>query len=167
MAKTSSDTAVEVHTDGSSLGNPGPGGYGIVLRSGDHYKEVSEGYRLTTNNRMELLSVIVALEMLKKPCRVTIFSDSRYVVDAIEKEWLFNWQRKGFKKAKNVDLWKRFLEIYPKHEVRLKWVKGHAGHEDNERCDALAVEAAEGTDLKVDEGYEEGWSNPYPGDQKK
>lgn len=146
---------ITVYTDGSALGNPGPGGYGIVLIAGKHYKEVSEGYRLTTNNRMELLSVIVALEMIKVPnAHVSIFSDSKYVVDAVEKQWVFGWQKKGFKGKKNIDLWKRFLAIYPKHQVSFTWVKGHAGNKYNEVCDQLAVSAANQKNLLVDEGYE-------------
>lgn len=147
---------VNIYTDGSALGNPGPGGYGIVLMAGNHYKEVKEGYRHTTNNRMELLSVIVALEMLKKPgYKVRIFSDSKYVVDSVEKKWVFGWVKKNFKGKKNADLWKRFLAIYPKHHIEFVWVKGHAGNKYNEICDQLAVAAANGKDLLVDEGYED------------
>ena len=147
---------INIYTDGSALGNPGPGGYGIVLMAGKHYKEVKEGYRHTTNNRMELLSVIVGLEMLKKPgYKVTIFSDSKYVVDSVEKKWVFGWVKKNFKGKKNADLWKRFLEIYPKHTVNFVWVKGHAGNKYNEVCDQLAVAAANGSDLLIDQGYED------------
>ncbi|TVR37118.1 MAG: ribonuclease HI [Cryomorphaceae bacterium] len=147
--------AIEIYTDGSSLGNPGPGGYGLILRSGKHYKEVSAGFRRTTNNRMELLSVIVGLEMLKLPNQqVTVYSDSRYVVDAVEKGWVFNWERTGFKKKKNQDLWERFLRIYRQHRVNFVWVKGHAGHPMNERCDHLAVKAAQGRNLPPDQGFE-------------
>lgn len=146
--------SVTIYTDGSALGNPGPGGYGIVLQSGKHRKELSQGYELTTNNRMELLAVIVALESLKVPnSTAIIYSDSKYVVDAVEKKWVFGWERKGFKKKKNVDLWKRFLKIYPNHIVNFHWVKGHAGLPGNERCDVLAVEAAESGDYLTDEGY--------------
>lgn len=146
---------IEIYTDGASRGNPGPGGYGVIWRSGQHYKEAAEGFRKTTNNRMELLSVIIGLERLKKPnLKVTVFSDSKYVVDAVEKGWVFGWAKKGFKKKKNPDLWRRFLTIYPKHNVKFVWVKGHAGHLMNERCDELAVKAATGGDLKVDAGYE-------------
>lgn len=146
---------INIYTDGSSLGNPGPGGYGIVMMAGKHYKEASEGFRKTTNNRMELLSVIKALEMIKKEgAEVEVFSDSKYVVEAIEKGWVFGWQKKGFKGKKNPDLWRRFLQIYPKHKVKFTWVKGHAGNKYNERCDRLAVAAAEGKNLKKDEGYE-------------
>ena len=147
---------IHIYTDGSALGNPGPGGYGIVLMAGKHYKELSEGYRHTTNNRMELLSVIVALEQLKKPgYKVRIFSDSKYVVDSIEKKWVFGWVKKNFKGKKNADLWKRFLAIYPKHQVEFVWVKGHAGNKYNEVCDQLAVAAANGKNLLADHGYED------------
>ena len=145
---------VNIYTDGASRGNPGPGGYGAVLISGKFRKELSEGFRETTNNRMELLAVIIALEALKQPCQVQVFSDSKYVVDAIEKGWVFGWVKKDFKDKKNPDLWQRFLKIYPKHQVKMNWVKGHAGHVENERCDTLAVEAALGGNLKVDEGFE-------------
>jgi ribonuclease HI len=146
---------IKIYTDGSSLGNPGPGGYGIVLISGKFYKEISAGYRLTTNNRMELLAAIVALETLKKKgSKVRLFSDSKYVIDAINKKWVFNWQKKGFKGKKNPDLWKRFLAIYPKHEVEFIWVKGHAGNQMNEKCDELAVDAANSSNLLIDEAYE-------------
>lgn len=146
---------ITIYTDGAAKGNPGNGGYGVVMMSGSHKKELSEGFRNTTNNRMELLSVIVALEQIKVPnAEVAIFSDSKYVVDSVEKGWVFGWQKKGFKGKKNIDLWKRFLKIYPKHKVKFNWVKGHAGNLYNERCDELAVEAAEGSTLLVDEGYE-------------
>ena len=146
---------VIIYTDGSAIGNPGNGGYGIVLISKKRRKELSQGYRLTTNNRMELLSVIVGLETLKNPGTVvTVYSDSKYVVDAVEKGWLLNWEKKNFKKKKNVDLWKRFLLIYPKHKVSFTWVKGHAGNKENEVCDELAVNAASSANLLVDEGYE-------------
>jgi ribonuclease HI len=149
-------TKITVYTDGSALGNPGPGGYGIVMISGKHRKDFSQGYQLTTNNRMELLAVIVALENIKNPgAEVTIYSDSKYVVDAIEKSWVFMWEKKGFKKKKNPDLWRRFLKIYSIHQVKLIWVKGHAGTPLNERCDQLAVEAANSTNLLEDSGYVE------------
>ena len=145
---------ITIYTDGSALGNPGPGGYGIVLQAGKHRKELSQGFELTTNNRMELLAVIVALESLNVTgSSVTIYSDSKYVVDAVEKKWVFGWEQKGFKKKKNPDLWRRFLKIYPKHAIVFQWVKGHAGLPGNERCDVLAVEAAESGDLIPDEGY--------------
>lgn len=146
---------VTIYTDGAAKGNPGRGGYGVVLMSGSHKKELSQGYELTTNNRMELMSVIVGLEALTKAdCEVTIYSDSKYVVDSVEKKWVFGWQKKGFKGKKNVDLWKRFLLIYPKHKVKFVWVKGHAGNIMNERCDVLAVAAAESNHLLKDVGYE-------------
>lgn len=134
---------IEIFTDGASSGNPGPGGYGAILRSGPHYKELSAGFRKTTNNRMELLAVIVALESLKKLNQdVTVYSDSKYVIDAIEKKWVFGWVKKGFAGKKNPDLWMRFLQIYKLHRVRFVWVRGHAGHRENERCDELAVAAS-------------------------
>ncbi|MBL7891694.1 MAG: ribonuclease HI [Bacteroidia bacterium] len=146
---------IHIYTDGSARGNPGPGGFGIVLISGHHRKEISQGYKHTTNNRMELLSVIVALEMLKRDgSEVTIYSDSKYVVDSVEKKWVFGWEKKGFKGKKNADLWKRFLRIYPKHKVHFKWVKGHADNPENNLCDELAVTAAMGQRLLIDEGYE-------------
>ena len=145
-----------IHTDGAAQGNPGKGGYGVVMQAGKHYKELSEGYRMTTNNRMELLAVIVGLESIKiEKAQVLIVSDSKYVVDAVEKQWVFAWEKKKFAKKKNPDLWKRFLVVYRKHDVRLKWIKGHAGHPLNERCDQLAVEAANGVDLLVDTYYEQ------------
>ncbi|NQV52427.1 MAG: ribonuclease HI [Flavobacteriales bacterium] len=146
---------ISVYTDGSARGNPGPGGFGVVLMSGERKKEISEGFRHTTNNRMELLSVIVALESLNgSGHEVLIYSDSKYVVDAVEKKWVFGWQKKAFKGKKNEDLWQRFLRIYPKHSVKFKWVKGHAGNVYNERCDTLAVDAALGTGLKQDAFFE-------------
>jgi len=146
---------ITVYTDGAAKGNPGRGGYGVVMMSGSHKKELSEGFRNTTNNRMELMSVIVALETIKKEnAQVEIFSDSKYVVDSVEKGWVFSWQKKGFKGKKNIDLWQRFLKIYPKHQVKFNWVKGHAGNHYNERCDELAVEAAESPNLLVDDEYE-------------
>lgn len=146
---------IKIYTDGSSRGNPGPGGYGIVLMAGQHRKEISRGFRMTTNNRMELLAVIEALKSLKrKDLPVHVFTDSKYVCDAIEKGWVFNWQKKGFKDKKNPDLWKEFLKIYKDYTVRFHWVKGHNGHPENERCDFLATEAAMGTQLDIDEGYE-------------
>ena len=148
---------ISIYTDGSSRGNPGPGGYAAILVSGNHRKEISQGYRLTTNNRMELLSVIVALEMLKKEGeQVTVYSDSKYVVEAVEKKWVFGWEKKNFKDKKNPDLWKRFLTIFPKHKIKFIWIKGHNEHPFNERCDELAVAAATGSGLLVDSGYERG-----------
>jgi ribonuclease HI len=145
---------ITVFTDGAAKGNPGNGGYGIVMLAGPHRKEVSQGFKHTTNNRMELLSVIVALEMLKNPgSEVTIYSDSKYVVDSVEKGWVFGWEKKNFKDKKNPDLWKRFLQAYRRHKVKFVWVKGHADNEENNRCDELAVEAAMSRNLLVDEGY--------------
>ena len=130
---------VTIYTDGAAQGNPGRGGYGVVLLSGP-----SAGYRLTTNNRMELLGVCVALEALKfEGTNVTLYSDSKYVVDAVNQRWVFGWERKGFAGKKNPDLWMRFLRVYRRHHVRFIWVKGHAGHEFNERCDELATTAAD------------------------
>lgn len=155
--------SIRIYTDGSAKGNPGPGGYGIVLLSDEgHRKEVAKGYRKTTNNRMELLSVIVALEMLKvRPMDVVVYSDSKYVVDAVEKKWVFNWEKKYFDKKKNVDLWKRFLIVYRHHNVKFIWVKGHANNVENERCDKLAVAAAEAKQHHdIDKGYENQTQNP-------
>ncbi len=148
---------VHIYTDGACSGNPGKGGYGIVMEwvGKPYQKEFSEGYKKTTNNRMELLAVIVALENLKSDkLNITVFSDSKYVVDAIEKKWIFGWEKKGFKNKKNIDLWKRFLKIYRKHKVDFRWVKGHNDHVQNERCDVLAVEASQQNDLLIDEGFE-------------
>jgi len=148
---------VTIYTDGSAKGNPGNGGYGAVLLAGSHKKELSEGFVNTTNNRMELLAVIAALEVLRNPgTDVTVYSDSKYVVDSVEKKWVFNWVKTNFKGKKNVDLWKRFLLIYPKHNVKFIWVKGHAGNLYNERCDVLAVNAADGSNLVEDKGYHSG-----------
>jgi ribonuclease HI len=147
---------IVIYTDGASRGNPGPGGYGVVLMSGKHRKELAEGFRKTTNNRMELLAVIKALEALKNEgSNVTIYTDSRYVADAIEKGWVFNWEKKRFKKKKNPDLWKRLLELYRKHHVKLYWVEGHADIKENERCDELAVEASKENNLSIDTVYEQ------------
>lgn len=146
---------ISLYTDGSAKGNPGKGGFGIVLIAGKYYKEISQGFRHTTNNRMELLAVIVGLEKLSKEnSDVQVYSDSKYVVDAVEKKWVFNWEKKNFKGKKNSDLWKRFLIIFRKHKVSFTWIKGHAGHIENEKCDLLAVEASENKNLLVDQGYE-------------
>lgn len=135
---------ITIWTDGAAKGNPGPGGYGTILDYKGKRKELSEGFRMTTNNRMELLAVIVGLESIKKDgWTVKIVSDSKYVVDAVEKGWVKNWVAKDFKGKKNRDLWERFLKVYYRHRVSFQWVKGHAGHPENERCDELAVEAAE------------------------
>tara|TARA_B100001540_G_C15815897_1_gene647382 strand:+ start:5896 stop:6372 length:477 start_codon:yes stop_codon:yes gene_type:complete len=147
--------SVVVYTDGAAKGNPGNGGYGVVMMFGSHRKEISAGFELTTNNRMELLSVIIALENLKKDgVEVVVYSDSKYVVDAVEKKWVFGWEKKNFTKKKNPDLWIRFLKSYRKHSVRFIWVKGHADVKENERCDQLAVAAAESDSLKKDVWYE-------------
>lgn len=147
-------SAITIYTDGSARGNPGPGGYGIVLISGPHRREISQGYRLTTNNRMELMGVCAALEALKfEGSDVTIFSDSKYVVDAVEKGWLFSWERTAFRGKKNPDLWMRFLRVYRRHRVRFVWIKGHAETVENNRCDKLAVAAAGGSRLLEDTGY--------------
>ena len=148
--------SILIYTDGSAKGNPGCGGYGAVLISGSHRKELSKGFLLTTNNRMELLAVIIALESVKKPnSKITVFSDSKYVVDAVEKKWVFSWEKNFFNKKKNSDLWVRFLQIYRSHIVSFVWVKGHANNKENERCDFLAVQAAEGNNLVSDEWYEQ------------
>ncbi len=149
---------VHIYTDGAAKGNPGNGGYGVVMELvGQPYrKEFYEGFRLTTNNRMELLAVIVGLEKLKTPnTAVLVVSDSKYVVDAVAKGWVFNWEKKGFKDKKNPDLWKRFLKIYRQHKVDFKWIKGHNNHPQNERCDQLAVMAATQPNLNVDAFYEQ------------
>lgn len=146
---------IKIYTDGASRGNPGPGGFGVVMISGSLRKEISGGFRLTTNNRMELLSVIEALESLKKDgLEVEVYSDSKYVVDAVEKKWVFKWQKTNFKDKKNPDLWKRFLLLYPKNKIKFIWIKGHNNHVENEYCDQLAVSAALSKQLPPDEGYE-------------
>ena len=146
---------ITLYTDGSAKGNPGKGGYGVVLISGNHRKEMSIGYRLTTNNRMELLSVIVGLESIKKEGSIVkVYSDSKYVVDTIEKKWVFAWEEKNFNKKKNPDLWIRFLKIYRHHSVSFTWIKGHANNKENERCDELAVMASEKQKLEIDVWYE-------------
>ena len=148
---------VHIYTDGAAKGNPGNGGYGIVMeRVGTPYKkEFYEGFRLTTNNRMELLAVIVGLEKLRNPkMNVLIISDSKYVIDSIDKKWVFGWEKKDFTGKKNPDLWKRFLKIYRQHQVDFKWVKGHNNHPQNERCDQLAVYASGLPNLSVDAFYE-------------
>ena len=144
-----------IYTDGAARGNPGPGGYGIVMKAGQHRKELSEGFRKTTNNRMELLAVIIALEALKNQnSDVEVYTDSKYVSDAVDKGWVFGWEKVQFKKKKNPDLWIRFLKIYRKHKVKFHWVKGHANIPENERCDQLAVEASKKSVLLIDDVYE-------------
>lgn len=148
---------VHIYTDGAAKGNPGPAGYGVVMEMvGTPYKkEFYEGFRLSTNNRMELLAVIVGLEKLKNPkTKVLVVSDSKYVVDAVEKRWVFQWEKINFKAKKNPDLWMRFLKVYRKHQVDFQWIKGHNNHPQNERCDQLAVMASQQTNLSIDEFYE-------------
>ncbi|HSI68788.1 MAG TPA: ribonuclease HI [Gillisia sp.] len=149
---------VHIYTDGAARGNPGPGGYGIVMEwVGKPYKkEFSKGFKHTTNNRMELLAVIEALRKLKNPdTKAVVFTDSKYVVDAVMKGWVFGWEKKNFKDRKNVDLWKEFLVEYRKHKVEFKWIRGHNNHPQNERCDALAVDASKQSRLLIDKGFEE------------
>ncbi len=144
-----------IYTDGAARGNPGPGGLGVVMSYGRHRREIAEGFRLTTNNRMELLAVIRGLEALKRDdLSVRIYTDSRYVSDAVNKGWVFAWEKKNFDKKKNADLWTRFLQLYRKYRVEFIWVKGHANIPENERCDRLAVEASHKPDLPEDRGYE-------------
>lgn len=146
---------IQIYTDGSAKGNPGPGGYGVVMRYNGVEKELSQGYRLTTNNRMELLAIIVALESLKtNKHQISIYSDSKYVIDSIQKGWVFDWEKKNFKGKKNADLWKRYLKLHPKFTIHFNWVKGHNGHPENERCDVLAVKAAESNNQLIDEYFE-------------
>ncbi len=145
---------LKIYTDGSARGNPGPGGYGALLVWGNHIKELSAGYKRTTNNRMELMAVIVALESLtKEGLEVEIYTDSKYVCEAVEKGWLWNWIKINFKDKKNPDLWRRFALLYKKHKIKFFWVKGHAGHAENERCDKLATHAADNNAVLVDTGY--------------
>jgi ribonuclease HI len=160
---TTNRKSVALFTDGACSGNPGPGGYAVILQYGQHRRELTGGFRRTTNNRMELTAVIKGLEALKEPCAVTIFSDSEYVINGISKGWARgwrakHWRRAGGKTVPNWELWKRLLELCEYHRVTLQWVEGHAGHEENERCDELAVLAAAGQNLPVDAGYE----NPAP-----
>lgn len=152
---------VFIYTDGSSRGNPGPGGYGAIVRYGSHTRELAQGYVTTTNNRMEILAAIAGLEILKEPCRVTVYSDSRYLVDTQTKGWVEGWKKLGWRKkdksaVKNVDLWMRLERAAEGHQILWQWVKGHAGHEMNERCDILATEAADGLrgGLLLDEGFQ-------------
>lgn len=150
---------VEIFTDGACRGNPGRGGYGTILRYNGRDKEISAGYLKTTNNRMEIMAALVGLEALKEPCEVTLFSDSKYVIDAMTKGWIHGWCKKGWSRGnagelKNADLWKKLYRISNKHKVHWTWVKGHAGHKENERCDALATEAADGKKLLNDVEFE-------------
>ncbi len=151
---------VKIYTDGGCRGNPGPGGYGVVLLHGDRRKELSGGYRLTTNNRMELMAAIEGLKALKRPCKVTLYSDSQYLVNAINKGWLTNWIKRNWIKSdkaevKNIDLWQQLSGLCKKHEISFVWIKGHDGNKENERCDQLAVEAANRNDLPPDILYEQ------------
>jgi ribonuclease HI len=147
--------SLTIYTDGASRGNPGRGGYGAILQWGGKEKELSEGYKLTTNNRMELLAVIKALEALtREGLEIQIFTDSEYVVNSIEKGWVFGWEKKNFAGKKNVDLWQRFLKLYRKHHIKMNWVKGHASNAMNNRCDVLATRAADSGNLLTDEVYE-------------
>jgi ribonuclease HI len=149
------ENCIELYTDGAASGNPGPGGYGVVLLYNNFRKEISGGYKHTTNNRMELMAVIVGLESItNKDLQVKIFSDSKYVVDAINLKWIYGWVKKRFKNVANVDLWLRFLKIYSADKHEFIWVKGHANNKENNRCDALAVAASKKNDLEIDEGYE-------------
>jgi ribonuclease HI len=150
---------VTIYTDGACLGNPGPGGYGVVLLYNGHRREISGGFRLTTNNRMEMMAVIVGLRALKERCSVTLYSDSEYVVNSISKGWAARWRANGWKrnkkdKAINADLWEQLLNLIDNHDVKMVWVRGHSGVKENERCDELSVAAALQKDLPVDEGYE-------------
>ncbi|PIE69142.1 MAG: ribonuclease HI [Deltaproteobacteria bacterium] len=158
MNPTTNLPQVEAYTDGSSLGNPGPGGWGVILRYKERTRELAGGFARTTNNRMELLAAIKALEALTQKARVNLYTDSKYLCDAVNKHWIRGWLANGWKTSakkpvKNQDLWNRLILLLTKHEVRFLWVKGHSGHPDNERCDALAREAASGKDLAVDRGY--------------
>ena len=147
---------IRIYTDGAAQGNPGPGGFGVILKYNNHEKELSGGFRLTTNNRMELMAVITGLEAIKKSgIAVTIFSDSKYVVDSVEKGWIWGWQKKNFAKKANADLWQRYILLHQQFKPKFVWIKGHAGHLENERCDQLAVQAAESGKLKIDKWYEE------------
>jgi len=147
---------IRIYTDGAAQGNPGPGGYGVIMKYRQAVKELSQGFRLTTNNRMELMAVIVGLEAIKKSgIPITIFSDSKYVVDSVEKGWIWGWEKKNFAKKANADLWKRYITLHHKFNPKYTWIRGHAGHAENERCDQLAVQAAMSSDLLADSWYEE------------
>jgi ribonuclease HI len=150
--------SVTAFTDGACSGNPGPGGYGVILQYGAMRRELSGGFRRTTNNRMELLGAITALESLKEPCVVTLVSDSQYVLNGLSKGWAKSWRAKGWRRqgkvVPNWDLWRRLLDLGDRHQVKCHWVEGHAGHEENERCDELAVAAAASPDVGIDSGYE-------------
>ncbi|MEK9601532.1 MAG: ribonuclease HI [Bacteroidota bacterium] len=158
-----SNHIIEIFTDGSSLGNPGPGGYGVIIKYREKQKKLSAGYKLTTNNRMELMAVIQAIKMLNdfaKEKEIVIYSDSKYVIHAVEKKWVFGWVKKNFKDKANADLWRAFLKEYSKYNIKFHWVKGHSGHNENEICDKLAKKAAESKTLKIDHGYESSLNKP-------
>ena len=158
-----SNHIIEIFTDGSSLGNPGPGGYGVIIKYREKQKKFSAGYKLTTNNRMELMAVIQAIKMLNdfaKEKEIVIYSDSKYVIHAVEKKWVFGWVKKNFKDKANADLWRAFLKEYSKYNIKFHWVKGHSGHNENEICDKLAKKAAESKNLKIDHGYESSLNKP-------
>lgn len=147
---------IKIYTDGAAQGNPGRGGYGVIMQYKDHIRELSQGFRLTTNNRMELLAVITALgEIKKEGIPVTIYSDSEYVINAVEKGWLWTWEKKNFARKANPDLWQRYIPLHRKFKPKFQWVRGHAGHPENERCDYLAVSAANSGNLLIDSYYEE------------
>ncbi|MCF8379759.1 MAG: ribonuclease HI [Bacteroidales bacterium] len=149
------EAVIVIYTDGGASGNPGPGGLGVVMKAGKLRKEISEAYRLTTNNRMELLAVIRGLEAVKwENAKIRFFTDSKYVSEAVNQGWLMKWEKTSFKNKKNPDLWIKFLELYRKHNVEIKWIKGHANNIENERCDELAVKAYKNGPLSIDEGYE-------------
>ena len=159
---------VTIYTDGACIGNPGPGGYGAMLVYDDQRSELSGGRRLTTNNRMEMLAAIEGLEALKEPCSVTLYSDSQYLVNAMEQGWALRWRQNGWRRDKkdralNPDLWAKLLKLAEGHHVEFRWVKGHAGHPENERCDQLATQAAKGPDLPPDKEYESNQSAPLQG----
>jgi len=154
---------ITIYTDGAARNNPGPGGYGVILEWNGKRKELSAGYRYTTNNRMELWAVIAGLQALSKPhCQIKIYSDSKYVVDAVEKKWLDNWIKKGFKGKKNEDLWRLYHAISRSHDIKFQWIKGHNEIADNERCDMLATQAADGPNLLIDEVYEKTMAKDHP-----
>lgn len=158
-------TPVEIYTDGACTGNPGPGGYGVIIVQDGKRRELSQGYRLTTNNRMELMAAIEGLKLLTQPARVRLFTDSKYISDAINLGWVDIWRAKGWRKTGkgkvlNPDLWKELVELLDHHQVELVWVKGHAGHPENERCDKLAVQAAQQRNLLIDTGYEKSQEDP-------
>ncbi len=150
---------VIIYTDGACTGNPGPGGYGVILKSGQHRKEISAGYRQTTNNRMELMAVIAGLKAVKRRCRITLYTDSQYIAESINKKWVYQWKEKGWRRSKrqlaqNHDLWEEILQLLNDHQVEVKWVRGHVGEPENERADKLAVQASRGPNLLIDEYYE-------------